>query len=204
MDDPTSNQSTDEVRQQITPRVVRWLRSRHAPAALAIISFAESAFAPIIIDPFLMATILANPRRWRRDTTIAIIASIIGGTAAYWVGALFYNTWGKAIISFYGLETLFAHTATQIGQNAFVFVLIGAVTPVPYKLVALAGGLLHINFLTFMVASVIGRVFRLGLVGSITHSVGPRALPVVRQNLHRIALFVAVVLMLYLAWQFFH
>ena len=203
MHDKSTNASLEAVTEDMTPRLVRWLRSRHATTALAIISFAESAFAPIIIDPFLMATILAHPARWKRDTSVAVVASILGGAAAYWVGALFYNTWGEAIIAFYGLQNLFTHTADQIGQNAFVFVLIGAITPVPYKLVALAGGLLHINFITFMAASIIGRVLRLGLVGSATYYVGPRALPAVRQNLHRIAVFIAVVLTLYIVWQFY-
>lgn len=181
----------------------KWLRSKHAESILALISFAESVFAPILIDPFLIALILASPHRWKRYVLISIVASVIGGICAYILGALFFDTLGAKIIAMYSLESTFASISENLNNNGFAFVLIGAFTPIPYKIVALASGLLKINFLTFVVASVFGRILRLGLVGMAASMVGPHALPMVRKHLYSVAAVVGLILILYIGIKLF-
>ena len=176
----------------------KWLRSKHAESTLALISFAESIFAPIIIDPFMIALILASPHRWKRYVFITIVASVIGGIFAYTLGALFFESFGAKIISMYSLEKTFTNVSENLNNNGFAFVLIGAFTPIPYKLVALASGLLKINLLTFIGASIMGRILRLGLVGMAASMVGPHALPAVRKNLYTVAAIVGLVLCVYI------
>lgn len=184
-------------------RCKSWLCSKHANWILAAISFAESVFAPIIIDPFLVAMIFASPKKWKVYTFVAITASIIGGVFAYVLGALFFETVGVKFISFYGLEEQFASIASGLNNNGFVFVLLGAFTPIPYKIVALASGLLHIDLVTFITASLFGRILRLGLVGYAAYLVGPKALPVIQRNLHILAALVGVILALYILLRVF-
>ena len=181
----------------------KWLQSKHSVWFLALISFAESVFAPILIDPFLIALIIASPNKWRIYTWVSIIASVLGGILAYILGALFFDTLGIKLIELYSLEDTFRTISESLNNNGFVFVLIGALTPIPYKIVAIASGLLQISFLTFLAASVIGRILRLGLVGLAAHAVGPRALPVMRRNLYFIAAVVGVVLIAYITIQLF-
>lgn len=180
----------------------KWLRSPRAGWWLALIAFAESVIAPIIIDPFLMAMIMANPKRWRFFTVVSIIASLAGGVVGYILGALFFETIGAPILQFYGLMDGFARVSEGVNAGAFAFVFIGAFTPIPYKLIAISAGVVQLPFVTFLVASIVGRVLRLGLVGIATHAVGPRALPVVRRYLHHIAAVVAVVLIGYFIYQY--
>ena len=181
----------------------KWLRSKHAETILAMVSFAEAVFAPILIDPFLIALVLASPKRWKRYVVISIVASVIGGVCAYILGALFFDTLGARLIAFYSLESTFASISESLNNNGFVFVLIGAFTPIPYKIVALASGLLQINFLTFLVASIFGRILRLGLVGMAASMVGPHALPMVRRNLYAIAAVIGIILCAYIAVKIF-
>ena len=200
MEAPTQydNKYLDEVGE----RGARWLRSRHAGWILAVISFAESVFAPILIDPFLIALILAKRERWLYYIAVSIIFSILGGIAAYFLGALFYDFIGTSIIAFYGLEQRFAEITSDIDANGFVFVLLGALTPIPYKLVAIASGLTQVNFVTFLFASIVGRILRLGLVGGATYIVGPHALPVIRKHLLQLAYVIGFVLLVYFGLQF--
>lgn len=177
---------------------VRWLRSRYAGLILALISFVESVFAPILIDPFLIALILADRSRWLYYTTIATISSVVGGVVAYFLGLLFFDAIGVVIIETYHLTGEFNSITSSIDENAFVFVLIGAITPIPYKLVALASGLVQMNFMVFIIASVFGRIIRLGLVGYIAYAVGPHALPVFRKHLLNLAYVFCVLLIAYL------
>ena len=183
------------------PKPVRWLRSRFATWFLAIISFAESVFAPILIDPFLIALIMAHQKRWRWYIIVSVTASVLGGVVAYYLGALFFDTVGVQIVEFYNLQDTFNTISAQADANGFVFVLLGAFTPIPYKLVALASGLLHINIITFVVASVVGRMLRLGLVGLAAHYAGPHMLPMIRRNLHAIAAVTGLILLLYIIFQ---
>jgi len=186
------------VTEEVESRVAKWLRSKHAGSFLGVMSFAESMFAPIVIDPFLVALILATPSKWKRYTIITIVASVIGGVFAYILGALFFDTLGVKLIALYSLADTFASISNSLNNNGFVFVLIGAFTPIPYKIIAISSGLLHINFLTFLVASIIGRMLRLGLVGLAVYVAGPHALPIVRRHLYSIAAISGVILIAYI------
>lgn len=179
----------------------RWLRSKHGGWVLAAISFSESLFAPIIIDPFLIAYIFANRPAWKRFITIAVVFSVLGGLAGYFLGLLFYDTVGRPILEFYNLTADFDAAARELDTNGFVFVLLGALTPIPYKLVAIASGLVHLDFTTFLFASVVGRLLRLGLVGLAAYVVGPHALPLIRKYLLWIAYAVCMLLVAYIVVQ---
>lgn len=180
---------------------IRWLRSRFAGWILAAISFAESLFLPILIDPFLVALILAQRHRWLYYTIISITASLAGGLVAYGLGYVFFDTVGARLVEFYALDEEFAKMAAGLDQSGFVFVLIGAITPIPYKLVALASGFGQISFITFLIASVIGRIIRLGFVGYLAYAVGPHALPLFRKHLLNLAYIFLILLLVYLVWQ---
>ena len=69
-------------------KYVHWMHSKHAEVIFAFISFSESVFAPIIIDPFLIALILTKRSRWLRYTIVAIVFSLIGGLFGYLLGFL--------------------------------------------------------------------------------------------------------------------
>ena len=182
---------------------VRWLRSKHAGFILAVISFAESVFLPVLIDPFLVALILANRAKWFYYTTISVISSVVGGIVAYFLGLLFFDAVGQKILEVYHLADQFANISASLDANAFVFVLIGAITPIPYKIVALASGLAQVDFLLFLIASIFGRIIRLGLVGYVAFAVGPHALPVFRKHLLTLAYIFFFLLVSYLVVQYF-
>lgn len=198
-----TEQPTQPPMHQIGKHGARWLKSKHAGWILAAISFAESVFAPIIIDPFLIALILARRERWLRYIYISVIFSIFGGVVAYILGSLFFDFIGTWIIGFYGLENQFTSVSKNLDANGFVFVLLGALTPIPYKIVALTSGLAQINFITFLFASIVGRILRLGLVGGATYLVGPHALPIIRKHLLHLAYVLAFILIVYFVIQIF-
>ena len=179
-------------------RGTKWLRSKYAVAFIAFISLVESAFAPIIADPFLIALILANRKRWVYYTTVTIIFSVLGGLLAYAFGLFFFNTIGEQLIELYNMQSKMDFVTTEINNSAFVFVLLGALTPIPYKLVAIASGLLKVDLLTFIVASVIGRSLRMVLVGYLTYLVGPKVISLVQKRLFTIFSIIGIILIVYI------
>lgn len=182
---------------QVGHHGAKWLRSKYAGAILAFISFIESAFAPILIDPFLIALILAKREAWLRYITISIVFSVLGGILAYLLGYWFYDLIGTRVINFYDWTEEFASMAQKVDDNAFVFVLLGSLTPIPYKLVAIAGGMVQVNFVAFLAATIFGRILRIGLVGWATYAMGQRALPMIRRHLVTLAYILCVVLLTY-------
>lgn len=190
----------EEVVSEAAHKGAKWLRSKYAEWWLAGISAAESMFAPILIDPFLVALIFARRQRWIRYTLISVVFSVIGGLGGYVLGAIFFDTIGTQLVSAFGLTESFNSVAQNLDKNGFVFVLIGALTPVPYKVVALASGVLQVNLMTFLVASIFGRFFRLGLVGFAAYMVGPHALPVIQRHLHLFAAIIGLLLVGYIIY----
>ncbi len=180
----------------------KWLRSKYASWFLAVIAFAESVFAPILIDPFLVAMILAKREKWIQYSVIAIIASIAGGIVAYILGSFFFDVVGNWLVDTFNVRSQFESIAANLASNGFVFVLIGAVTPIPYKLVALASGFVHVDLITFVVASVFGRILRLGLVGYAAYAAGPHALPLFRKHFLKLAYVFMLLLVAYIIFQF--
>ena len=179
-------------------RSAKLLRSKYAVAFIAFISLVESAFAPIITDPFLIALILAKRNRWVYYTTVTIIFSVLGGLLAYALGLFFFNTIGEQFIEFYNLQAKMDFVTKGINNSAFVFVLLGALTPIPYKLVAIASGLLKVDLFTFIVASVIGRSLRMVLVGYLTYLVGPKVISLVQKRLFTIFSILGIILIIYI------
>lgn len=200
MNDDTAK---EYIKEEMGQRGVRWLTSRYSEWIFAFISFIESVIAPIIIDPFLIALILARRERWIRYIVISIVFSVLGGFVGYLLGLWFFDFIGKHIIDAYGMSGYFETIKEDVNNNSFAFVLLGALTPIPYKLVAIASGLVQVNIWTFLVASIVGRILRLGLVGLATYMLGPRALPLMRKHLFMLVSVIAVILIAYIALKIF-
>ena len=74
--------------------VMNLARSRHAPAALAGVSFAESSFFPIPPDVMLAPMVLANREKAFLYAGICTIASVLGGMLGYAIGR---RWWGQGL-----------------------------------------------------------------------------------------------------------
>lgn len=157
-------------------------RSRFGLWLLGMISFVESALVvPLVTDPFLVAYILANKQRALAGTVVTVASSVLGGAVAYATAvALFEFVSYRFLTTEQLLE--FYLIAEGFNEGAFVLTFLGAVTPIPYTLVALAAGFVKASFVAFVVASIVGRGFRYGLVGYLTYRYGDQALERARRN----------------------
>jgi membrane protein YqaA with SNARE-associated domain len=126
-------------------------KGKHAIRTLALISFTESIIFP---------------------TTLF---SILGGLVGYVIGLFFFDTIGTKIVDFYSLQAELAEAKTLYNDNAFIVTLIGAFTPIPYKIFVLTAGFLKTNILAFLSASVIGRGLQFFLVAFVMKKYGDKA-----------------------------
>lgn len=142
--------------------------SRHAKSWLSFFSFAESSFFPIPPD-FLLAAILGSKQehRWFRYSSLTAIWSVVGGAFGYVIGLLLFDSVGQFLISTYNLEQYLLVTQELFVQNAFWAIFIAGFTPIPYKIFTISAGFFGINFIVFIIASVISRFLRFFAVGYI-------------------------------------
>ena len=154
--------------------VVGWAEKPSAEKALGGLSFAESSFFPIPPDPLIIAMVTARPKKWFRIASIGVIGSVLGGIAGYVIGMFLFATLGQWIIDTYSLQAQYESAAQLFRDHAFLAVLIGGFTPIPYKLVAIAAGAAPVSLPIFIIASILSRGGRFYLVAFLMHHFGKR------------------------------
>lgn len=139
---------------------LHWSKTKHAKVALFINAFAESSFFPIPPDVLLIAMTVAHRYKWWFYASIATAGSVIGGLFGYYIGVTFFETLGRPIIDFYHLQKAFEMVGSKYEQNAFLAVFTAAFTPIPFKVFTIAAGVFHINLVSLVVGSILGRAGR--------------------------------------------
>jgi len=141
-------------------RTLALASSRYAVAALAVIAFAESAFFPLPPDLLLIPMILARPRQAFLLAGLCTVMSVLGGFLGYAIGYFLFDAIGRPILEFYhamgryeALKAGFAHWGVWI-------IIIKGLTPIPYKLVTIASGVVRFPIVPFAFASLVSRSLR--------------------------------------------
>lgn len=138
---------------------------RHAEWWLAFISFIESSFFPIPPHPLLGLMCLARPERAIRYGLICTIASVLGGLFGYAIGYFAFEALGQSILSALHLTESFPKAACYLRDYGAEIILVKGATPIPFKLITLTAGFIHMDLWTFLWSSVISRGFQFMLVG---------------------------------------
>ncbi len=168
--------------------VMRLSGARHAGWALAAIAFAESSFFPIPPDVLLVPLVVARPERTWRYAAICAGCSVAGGVAGYAIG-YFLAPLAHQLLEGSGLGGAEAWMHQQFSRFGVGVVLIMGVLPIPYKLVTIVWGLLHLPLWELMAASVITRGARFFGVAALVKRFGPAVLPIIEK---RLTLFAAL------------
>ncbi|THV22498.1 YqaA family protein [Peteryoungia ipomoeae] len=149
-------------------RTYAWTMSlagtRHADKALAGVSFIESSFFPIPPDVLLIPMVIARRLDWLRLALVCTIASVLGAILGYAIGMFLFDIVGRPILAFYGKEDAFEQVAGWYNTWGGWGVLFAAITPFPYKVLTIFSGATGLDFVVFILVSIIGRATRFFLV----------------------------------------
>jgi membrane protein YqaA with SNARE-associated domain len=163
-------------------------RHRHAERSLALIAFSESAFFPIPPDVMIVPMIIARPERAWRIAMICTIASVLGGVVGYGIGYFLIDSVGGWLIRLYGLQDGLAEFQHFYAEWGVAIILLKGLTPIPYKLVTIASGMAHFNFLVFLAASLVTRGARFFIVAALLKRYGAPIQTFVEKRLTLVAL----------------
>lgn len=151
---------------------MRMAGSRHAPAGLFAVSFAESSFFPVPPDVMLAPMVLARPDRAYFYAFLCTLASVLGGILGYAIG-YYMEPLGHWLLALMGHGEGQAAFQAWYDQWGLWVILIKGLTPIPYKLVTIASGLAQFSLFTFIWASVVTRGARFFLTAALLKHFGP-------------------------------
>jgi membrane protein YqaA with SNARE-associated domain len=157
--------------------VLSWADSPHGTTALAVISFAESSFFPIPPDVLQIALSVGQPRRSFRFAAVSAVASVLGAIVGWLIG---WGVWQSVSGFFYEMvpgftPAKFQYVESLYQQNAGLYLVLSAFTPIPFKIFTIAAGVCSVPLLTLVLASAVGRSGRFFLVATIMRLFGKPA-----------------------------
>jgi membrane protein YqaA with SNARE-associated domain len=159
--------------------MLSWGNSRWGAWALFFFALAESSFFPIPPDVLLIALCLGVTSKSFRYALTCLSGSIVGAMIGYAIGFfLWQNTAGEytALANWFFAHIFSVESFTNVGalydKYNFWIVFTAGFTPLPYKIFTISGGLFHINFVMFVVASIVSRGLRFFLIAALIWKFG--------------------------------
>jgi membrane protein YqaA with SNARE-associated domain len=144
-----------------------------APRALVMVSFAESSFFPIPPDVLLVPMVLADRARAWFFASLCTFASVLGGLGGYAIGYFLFETIGRRVIDFYGMQHGFDAYRAAYADWGLWIILIKGLTPIPFKIVTIASGAAKFDLPAFILASIATRGGRFFMVAALVRRFGP-------------------------------
>lgn len=145
------------------------LKKSESPAYAWIVFFltiCESIFLFVPPEVFMTPPIIANKKRALPITLAAALGSIVGGAIAYMIGAWLYDSVGMWLITtFSNPELIETAIKPMFSRYGILIIVLTAVTPIPYKLLAIWLGFIGYPILLFLGVSAIFRTGRFAIVG---------------------------------------
>jgi len=199
------NASAATPRWAIHRRLYDWVLSlaetSYGTWALFWISFAESSFFPIPPDVLLAPLCLGSRKRSLWFAAVTTIGSVLGALLGYAIG---YWAINYAVMIPGITEEKITGLAGEFAERGQWYVLIAALTPIPFKLLTITAGAAKMSVPIFLVACVIGRATRFFLVAGIIRAIGPKAIPLIDKYFNLLCLlFVALLVGGFVVLKFF-
>ena len=176
--------------------VIGFAHSRHSTAALATLSFAESSFFPIPPDVLLMPLCMGNQRKAWWFAAVCTVASVLGGILGWFIGYAFWEAtrqfWFDYIPGF--TPEKFAQVEGLYNDWGLWILFAAALTPIPYKVFTIVGGVMHQFLPGFILISLVGRGLRFFLVAGLMWKFGAKITPFIDKYFNLVCIAFTILL----------
>ena len=147
-----------------------------------VLTVCESIFLFIPPEVFMTPPIIANKRRALPITVAASLGSIVGGAIAYMIGAWLWDSVGLWIINtFSDYDLIETAIKPMFSKYGILIIVLTAVTPIPYKLLALWLGFIGYPMWIFLGVSAIFRTGRFATIAALLYFFQERANAIVKK-----------------------
>ena len=146
------------------------------------LTICESIFLFIPPEVFMTPPIIANKHRALPITVAASLGSIVGGAIAYMIGLWLYDSVGVWLIETFSNPELIESTIKPMfTKYGILIIVLTAVTPIPYKLLAIWLGFIGYPMLLFLAVSAIFRTGRFAIIATLLYFFQERANAIVNR-----------------------
>ena len=147
-----------------------------------VLTVCESIFLFIPPEVFMTPPIIANKRRALPITIATSLGSIVGGAIAYMIGAWLWDSVGLWIINtFSDYDLIETAIKPMFSKYGILIIVLTAVTPIPYKLLALWLGFIGYPIWIFIGVSAIFRTGRFATIAALLYFFQERANAIVKK-----------------------
>lgn len=154
--------------------IEKYLSEKLISFYISIFAISESVVNPFPLELLLIPSIVKYPHKYIKYAFLAALMSTIGAIFGYILG---YYLEDKIIKSFINISE-FIPIYEKYGA---LIILIGAITPLPFKLVTVASGVFKINLILLIMYSFIGRYIRYQIITLLTYYYGSKMLGAFRK-----------------------
>jgi membrane protein YqaA with SNARE-associated domain len=132
-----------------------------------LMTVCESIFLFIPPEVFMTPPIIANKKRAVPTVLAASLGSLVGGAIAYMIGLWLFDSVGVWLIDNFASVERFELAQQMFIKHGLFIIVLTAVTPIPYKLMAICAGFMGFPALLFLGVSAIFRTGRFAIVGAL-------------------------------------
>lgn len=168
--------------------------TKYAMAVLIFISFFGSIFFPLPTEIIMIPMILAVPKKAFSISSVALLFSVLGGAAGYFVGSILFDSIGIKILQFLHYLDSFNKFASLYNEWGYWIVFAGGLTPFPYKVITIASGFVNMNFFIFIIASAVSRAVRYYFIAWLLFKFGDKANHFIEKHLEILTIVFCILL----------
>jgi membrane protein YqaA with SNARE-associated domain len=183
-------------------RLVRYVETfserRYGRWVLAAIAFADSSFLPIPPDLLFVPMALVRPKQIWALTVICTVASSLGAVVGYIIGYGLWSFVGTRLVELYGYGDGFTAYQHLVEKWGVWIIIAKSLTPLPFKIMAIAAGVAAMNPLAFLASAVVGRALHFAIVATLIALSGDKVMALASRY-GRVLAFFSVLLLLGLA-----
>ena len=168
---------------------------------ISLFSITESIVNPVPVEVILIPSVIKFREKFIKFALVAAAMSTIGALIGYVLGFYLEEYMIRNFIDLSEFGELY-------GSYGPLIILIGAVTPFPFKLVTIASGIFKINVFYLIIYSFIGRYFRYQIVTTMTYIIGPKMIDIYhkidksKKVMSKLLIFLSTVIILMMLYIF--
>ena len=180
---------------KVYENVLKISQKKYATIILGMVAFWESIIFPIPPDVILTPMALAQRERALFFAGLTTVFSVMGATVGYLLGLIFWNELGKPLTYSLGYGDSYSALAALYDEHGVLIIIFGALTPFPFKIIAILSGTMEYSFLSFLFAAFVSRGLRFYTISGIIFLWGNQIEHFLKKNLGLLFIGLTVVIM---------
>ena len=153
--------------EKIRSKMVSLVGHDNAIYYLGFFTFIEAIFFPVPPDVMLAPMVAAKPEKARRYCLTVVLISIFAGMCTYLFSYYAFDHFIEPILKPSSYYDEYLTIVSWFDEWGILVVIASSLLFIPYKLIAIAAGVVDIGFINFLLASMFTRSLRFYIVTAI-------------------------------------